>query len=80
LRAEKESLQKQLDQAKKDLEAAKAAPAPAATAAATAMESTPSAPLADDERATLENKTKELETELAALNEVRPDCTFEILC
>jgi chromosome segregation ATPase len=76
LRAEKESLQKQLDQAKKDLEAAKAAPAPAATA----MESTPSAPLADDERATLENKTKELETELAALNEVRPDCTFEILC
>jgi chromosome segregation ATPase len=76
LRAEKESLQKQLDQAKKDLEAAKAAPAPAATA----TESTPSAPLADDERATLENKTKELETELAALNEVRPDCTFEILC
>jgi hypothetical protein len=71
-------LQKQLDQAKKDLEAAKAAPAPAAPA--TATESTPSAPLADDERATLENKTKELETELAALNEVCPDCIFVILC
>jgi hypothetical protein len=71
-------LQKQLDQAKKELEAAKAAAAPAApaTATATATESTPSAPLADDERATLENKTKELETELAALNEV---CFFLIL-
>jgi hypothetical protein len=76
LRAEKESLQKQLDQAKKDLEAAKAAPAPAAPAAATATESTPSAPLADDERATLENKTKELETELAALNEVCSTSNF----
>jgi hypothetical protein len=75
-------LQKQLDQAKKDLEAAKAAPAPAtaAPAAAIATESTPSAPLADDERATLENKTKELETELAALNEVCYNLHFKILC
>jgi len=75
-------LQKQLDQAKKDLEAAKAAPAPTASATATAATSdtTPSAPLADDERATLEEKTKKLETELAALNEVRPDCIFKILC
>ena len=73
-------MQKQLDQAKKDLEAAKAAPAPAAPATATATEATPSAPLADDERATLENKTKDLETELAALNEVRSFFIFMILC
>ena len=72
-------MQKQLDQAKKDLEAAKAAPSPA-TAPAMATESTPSAPLADDERATLENKTKELETELAALNEVCPHLNFKISC
>ena len=71
-------MQKQLDQAKKDFEAAKAAPAPATATAAT-TESTPSAPLADDERATLESKTKELETELAALNEVCPHLNYKVL-
>ena len=73
-------MQKQLDQAKKDLEAAKAAPAPAAPATATVTESTPSAPLADDEREKLENRTKELETELAALNEVCSELNMSILC
>jgi hypothetical protein len=73
-------LQKQLDQAKKDLEAAKAAPPPTAPAPATATESTSSAPLADNERETLENKTKELETELAALNEVCPLFDLQFMC
>ena len=73
-------MQKQLDQAKKDLEAAKAASAPAAAAPVTAAETTPSAPLEDNEREKLENRTKELETELAALNEVCYDLNMKALC
>jgi len=65
-------LQKELDQAKKDLETAKATPAAAATPAtpATATEPTSSAPLADSERETLETKYKDLEAEHKALNDV----------
>lgn len=68
-------MQKQLDQAKKDLETAKstsAVPASATpvTAAGTATDVTPSAPLSDNEREILEKKIKELEDEQVAYNEV----------
>ena len=62
-------MQKELDQAKKDLETAKAMPA-AAASPATATEPTSSAPLADSERETLETKYKDLEAEHKALNDV----------
>jgi hypothetical protein len=73
LKAEKESLQKELEKAKSDLEAAKFTPAPASAATnSTPASADPaaSAPLSSSEREDLENKIKELEADKAAYDQV----------